>query len=606
MVQILRRAALLGVCAVLVIGAGLPALSQYVPRVGHTSQGRDGIVTVNGRVAIRFESPNAGRSPAGRAVIAARRLKPLAEGGWRSLGVKRVGRRRAQVVAGDRLICIVSAADAKKNHTTSRSLAGMWVHRLRALFSMPGLTVVPAQIIVPENETRSADIGGAAIGPLAAKDSNPSVATSEPHPTKREIVVRGKSVGRSVVNVTCQGCRTELVVNVKRYAGKLVKPEAVEVTGNPIAPSWIIEDAAAENASRSVVLEPGATCEYGRPRVMVDSIRRGELARVFVPAKVRGEGLIPTELLAPVDVVNRPVGYKTTNYLFYSNDPERIGRYGTLFTGKLALDERQRLLYHHQNVMGKRARFLIELINSGTLPASVQTVGGIAPPLSDTVVVGYFAGLRFLRSYLGDVGRVYRIPPKSKLVVYSEILGHMRTASGIIDIRQLSGEDVYLRIAAEPPGPGQLSDGGLASTGAGDVPANLSNQVFPVPAKQLSAKYIVGGPWAFIRIGKYAIPDQTTSLRLDGNYGVVYNIKIRVENPAGEAHLARVLFEPTAGPASGLFVLDGKIIGVKIINPPNEFEITDVRIAPGESKEISIVTIPLSGSAYPATIVVRP
>ena len=40
--------------------------------------------------------------------------------------------------------------------------------------------------------------------------------------------------------------------------------------------------------------------------------------------------------------------------LFYSNDPERVTGYGTVFLGKLGTDRPARFLYHHQNGMGKR------------------------------------------------------------------------------------------------------------------------------------------------------------------------------------------------------------------------------------------------------------
>jgi len=599
-----RRAVLFGACAVLVVGTTLSAAAQYVPPVGYRADRKDGLVTVNGRVAVRFHVANAGLSPVERARLTARRLKPLARGGWKLIGVKPVGRKRAQLRAGDELICRVSALDARANRMSALAVARSWAGRLRWLFAQPPISVKPDEITVPENETRTVAVGGVAPGPLSTAGDNAAVATSEVHPTKRAIVIRGKSVGRCTVRATCRGYNAWLVVNVRRYAGKVVGAAYAEVTGAP-APRRLIEKAASVQAARIVALEPGAVASFGQPRVSVASLSQGERTRALIPVTVRGENLIPISMLAPVEVRHRSVAYAPTASLFYSNNPERITHFGTLFTSKLEAGDRHRLLYHHQNAAGRRVRFVVELVNLGASPAQVQTVSGVAPPSLDTVIVGYQAGMSFIKDYLGDIGQVRRMPPKSKLAVYAEDLGQMMTASGIVDLRLLSGEDVYLRVAAEPPSRRALYEGQVAPVSDGETPTDLSPDVFAAPTRNLEAWYTVGDQWAFIRIGGLAVNATTDGHALDGNYGVIYHIKVHMKNPASEARDVRILFEPTAGPAAGVFVVGGRVTGVRIVVPPNEFEITSVRLAPGESKDISLMTLPLAGSAYPAMIVVR-
>lgn len=604
MVQLSRRASLLSVCAVLVMAAVWPAAAQFMPRVDFGPDGADGVVAVNGRVAIRFKSANATLSRLQRAQITAGRLKPLANGGWKSIAVRSLGRHRAQVMAGDQLICIATEGDARANGTSALALAQAWARNLRWLFSMPPISVVPSAITVPENETRAAGVGGAAMGPIRTVDGDPSIAISTVDPASRAVVVTGKSVGRSTVTVSCQGCETTLAVEVKKYAAKLARTEVAEVTGNP-APDRILERAAAHAAPNAVVIEPGATANFTKPKVLVASLPGGESTRVLVPVRATGQGYIPVDLLAPVDVFNRLISHRPPTSLFYSNNPERVTRYQTLFTGMLELSEPVRLLYHHQNMIGKRAWFTIELINSGTVPASILGVSGVTSPIVDTVVVGYLAGMSFMRDYLKDVGQVYRIPPRSKLVIYAASLGHIKTASGIIDLRQLSGDDVFVRVAAEPPAGGQLKEGQIAEINNAQVPSRLSGEVFTAPEKQIEADYVVGDRWTFIRIGKHAIRNASQERELFGNYGVIYRVKMHLENPSADQRTIRILFEPTAGPAGAIFVFGGKIIGVKIVVPPNEFEIGTVQLAPGQSRDVTILTMPLSGSAYPATMVVR-
>ncbi|MEN6372569.1 MAG: hypothetical protein ABFD64_11220 [Armatimonadota bacterium] len=592
-------------CAALVVITGLSARAEFVPPVDYAARGSEAVVTINDRVAIRFKVPNAKLTPLERAKLTASRLKPLATGGWKAITVKSASKKRSQVVVNDKVICIATAADASANGTSAQALSESWVRSIRRLFSMPPITLTPAEITIPESEKRMTAIGGAAQGAITLSDGNPAVAVSSFDSARRSVVVTGRAVGRSTVEISCQGCSCKLVVNVKRYAGRVTGMKMVEVTGEP-APDWLLNKVARKAAASVVALEPGAAATFGSPKITCDSLGKGESVRVLVPVRARGSKFITADLFAPVEVVNRPLSHKSAVDLFYSNDPERLTQYGTLFTGKLSFDEKTRLFYHHQNMMGKRVRLAVELLNAGDTEAGVQTISGIGRPIVDTVVVGYMAGMDFIRDHLRNVGMVYRIPPRSKIVVYADNLSHNITASGIIDLRQFAGGDVYVKVTANPPSLGQLSDGQVASISDTEIPRHLSEHVYMTPTKQLDAKYVIGERWEFIRIGKYAIKDAADKKQLFGNYGVIYNINIRIENPTADARTVKIIFDPTAGPASGIFVVEGRIIGVKMVAPPREFQITAVRVPAGQSKELTITTMPLGGSAYPASIVIRP
>lgn len=599
------RVVLAVACAVIVIITGLPAGAEFVPKVEYSAKGSDAVVTINGRVAVNFRVSNAGLAPLDRAKLTAERLKPLATGGWKAISAKAVGAKRAQVVAGDKLICIATAEDASASKTSALALAESWAKNIRQLFSMPPISLTPKEITVPENETRVAIIGGAAQGAVTIADGNPAVAKSSFDPAKRAVVVEGKAIGKSTVEVSCQGHKAVLTVNVKKYAGRLAPMQRIEITGDP-APDWLLAKAAEQVAASAVILEPGAKAEFSKPKLFCTSLGKGESTRAVVSVKAAGPNFITANMNAPIEIVNRQISHKPAVDLFYSNNPERLTRYGTLFTGKLTFDERTRLFYHHQNVLGKRVRLAIELINAGDSQAGVQAISGIGRPIVDTVVVGYLAGMEFIRNNIRHVGMIYRIPPRSRIVIYADDLGHNITASGIIDLRQFEGGDVYVKVYAEPPSLRQLSEGQYAPIVEADIPKQLSEHVYVSPFKQIESKYVIGERWEFIRIGKHAIKDASDDRQLFGNYGVIYDIKIQIENPTADDRNVKIVFDPTAGPASGIFVIEGKIIGVKIVVPPKEFEITTVRVPAGQIKTLTITTMPLGGSAYPASIVVRP
>jgi hypothetical protein len=536
--------------------------------------------------------------------MTAERLRPLATGGWKQIKVKSVGKKRAQLLIGQHLICVATAADAKANKMSALGLAKTWVTKLRNVFSLPAISVNPKVIVVPENETRSAVVGGAATGPVWTLDNQPTVAASSIDPNRRTVVVQGKYVGQCNIDVYCQGCKTSLTVIVKRYAGKVTSTGYAEVTGEP-ATDHVMLTAARQAASAGIQLEPGATATYGKPQLTSSTLKSGQAVRIMVPVKVSGPKLLPKTLLAPVDVMNRPVSRKSVSNLFYSNNPERITKHGTLFTGKLSYDEQIRLFFHHQNMLGKRVRFAIELINGGSTLASVQSISGISPPKVDTVDVGYVAGMGFIRDYLKHVGMVHRIPPRSKMVLYATNLNQINTTSGIIDLRQFSGEDVYVKVVAYQASSGNLSEGDIFPITESQIPTQLSDHIYTEPKRQLDVKYVVGQQWQFIRIGKNAISSTSNEKRLDGNYGVIYEISAHVENPTADNKTVQVLFEPTAGAAAGVFVINGQLMGVKTMYPPKEAVIAKIRVPSGESRNISIMTIPLGGSAYPATIIIK-
>jgi len=65
------------------------------------------------------------------------------------------------------------------------------------------------------------------------------------------------------------------------------------------------------------------------------------------------------------------------------------------------------------------------------------------------------------------------------------------------------------------------------------------------------------------------------------------------------------LFDPSAGLASGVFIIDGKFVVTKHVQPPSEVPLASYQIKPGETRDVRILTVPLAGSSYPATLVVR-
>jgi hypothetical protein len=323
--------------------------------------------------------------------------------------------------------------------------------------------------------------------------------------------------------------------------------------------------------------------------------------------------MIPVTRTLNVGVTHRTLPPVNTGTLFYSNNPERLTQYGTLFVGRLATDKgATRLLLHHQSALDAPIWFTAELINDGSEPAQVQVVGDAAGPVRDTVWVGYRAAADFLKDWRSDSGAVVTVPARSRVALIATRLPSGQTISGLMQLRVVSGQTAPLvRIAAEMPGgpnalPSEWLPFPLASevtAGAGSFP--LSDHVYPDPTKKVTASYAVGGPWAFIPIGKDTLTGSGDA-KLFGNYGVIYDVDVALENPTSSIAKARVVFEPAAGLAGGIFRVDGRDVDIPQTNLPNEPELAVYTLQPGEKRTVRVQTVPLSGSNYPVRIVVRP
>jgi hypothetical protein len=138
------------------------------------------------------------------------------------------------------------------------------------------------------------------------------------------------------------------------------------------------------------------------------------------------------------------------------------------------------------------------------------------------------------------------------------------------------------------------------------APYEISEHIYPDPHKSEEMSYTVGGRYGFLRIGMRPIRRQDRGSQLDGNFGVIYNIKASMTNSTQEATDVEVVFEASAGYSGGLFLLDGDFIRTPFLAPKDEVRIGRYLLLPGTSRRLDITTIPLSGSSYPATLLIRP
>jgi len=556
------------------------ASAQYRPKVEVVPVEGRAVIYVSRRPAVSLDDFDRANVVAGRlSALIARGVDPAA------IGVVRT-RRGAVVVAGGTRIVEVSSQDAKRVGATPEGLARSWARRLRELIAMPGLTASPPSLLVPLGETRSISIGGGAAGPIEAVLST-DAATAVVDSAKRTATVTGASVGDCILTLKCDGAILDVPISVRKYAGRVGRARVAYTGSGPSRETLarLIERC----AYRAIALEPGAKARLDGPVPLPN----GSQGEVGVPVRLEGEGYIPLRAVVPVAVEREPLSAKEASFLYYSNNPEQVKRLGTLFAAPLELDRPARLLYHHQNMMERPFDLSISLVNYGNAPARVHVLEGIAAPQVDTVQIGHRAVARFLPSLFAHSGYILDLDPGERCLLLLQSIAPRYTASGIYQLRLLAGASVWTFVRAD--------DGWSIPA----QPPKPSRDVYDQPKRVVEEQYVVGDRWAFIPIGKHAIKATNEDGALFGNYGVLYDIRVKARNPTDSPVTLEVLFEPSAGIARGVFWIDGSSVETQHLLPPKEYTLARYPLDAGASRDVRILTMPLAGSNYPATIIVR-
>lgn len=584
----------------LALAAGLPAAAQSVPAspagIQELVSASNGAVTVAGRAALRLHTSHAGIRPDQRAALVAERLRAALARGVdpRSLTVRKEPP-DAVIAFGADAVCTVTRAEARAQLSDAGPLAELWAHRLRVLLTTPLLTVSSARVVVPLHEARAVTLGG--LLPAERVEGSGEVVNVALDGSGRKAVLRGLRAGDVRLTFSAGGVVVPVDVAVRPWAGSFPASVQATVTGS-VAPKELIARVAAEAARRALVLQPEVTAAVGKPKVPA-ALYRGRTECVRVPVRMTGPGCLPVTTSVPVLVNNQALPHADPVQLFYSNDPERVRGYGTLFLGRLADGRPARLLYHHQNVLGHRMLLSVEVVNLADGPAKVHVTEGEASANLDPIQAGARAARRFMHNDRSGIGYITEVPPGESVCVARYSLRPWQVASGLFALRQLDGPaGCYVQVKADD------ADNPFVRPPSGTE--RLSATIFGPAIKRIDDTFEVGGPWSFIRIGDARPGAGRLTAEGFGDYGITYDIKLTLSNPTLAAQRVGLVFEAASGQARCLFLLDGKQHETPPVGSLQEMVLATYMLAPGARRVVHLSTLPLSGSAYPARLVVRP
>ncbi|MBI5708206.1 MAG: hypothetical protein HZC36_14585 [Armatimonadetes bacterium] len=575
--------------------------------IGVSARREGSLVFVNELAVLRFRT--------GRADLrAASCVAALGKASGKVKAVRK-GRSSYQVLVGSRVVATATKADARAARATLAEVAGGWAAKLREALALPALSFDAAAYQAPA--------GGAVFIPLrgsmalAAKVASDDAETLKVRRVSGGVEVMGARPGTVVVSAISGKATATASVAVLPYAARLPSTVTVYVSGSPANHETV--SGAIERAIRTQLQTvPGAKVVFDPPKAK--GLRAGGADGYQVKVRASAQDAFEREGYADVIVRNLGLANRAETALWYSNDPENVPGLGTLFSGDLAPDQPTRLLYHHMNATPGMMSLQVFVANDTEKPARILIVEGDGGKDLNPVVAGCLAGERFVRNWLTGSGELVDVPARHGVPLSLHEIAPKVTSSGLFSLWLLPGGAEKLQVRVESRAPFSASGrwaeavasyspwrilGAQPMSKAQEALGEPSAHVYPTPFREIEAVFKVGGAHGFIRVGERAIGRADGKSVLEGNFGVCYKIKARFENPTASSSECELIYETSAGYSGGVFVVDGQIVRSPLLAAKSELRLATVKLEPGASKDLSVITFPLSGCSYPVTLTLR-
>ncbi len=593
-----RRAAL---AVLVVIAAGLPAAAEMrgalpgevvVARIADRPGGSE--LRVRGRPVAQLY----GRGAQARMVAAMRALRraffaPVAVAVDDRSGV-------ARLLVDGQVVLTADPADAGRDGTTPALLAGRWAGALEQALAVAPLAVLPSSIVLSPGGVAIASVSTPTPGPIVVGRFDARVA--EVRLVRGTLRVVGRRLGGTIVTLRLGPYQTPVTIAVRRPAGVIPLAAEVIVTGSPAPPDLIRE--AVERRVRQVVrLDPGASTAVGR--VPVESpLAPGASLSSPVAARITSPYGGPVEGIVQVTVTNTPIRLVDPDRLLVSNRPETITSNGLLFNETLSAAHPARLLFHHLNGTPSQSRILkITIGNPGAAPARVHYLSGLAGPGSDHVLIGHLATARFLSALTAGQGYIVEVPPRGRSEFTAYTLAPQALVSGLMQFQVVEGGPIDLTVHVRLP---WLLDR-TVTTDLGPWAFPHPRGTFPGALVDVKRDVAADQPSPIGDLGVMSdLKDVRTGEPLIGDYGVLYRFRLRLTNPTDRQITAALMANAAGGPARALFLVDGLAADLGLLQANEERMVTSFVLAPGGTRDVTVLTMPIAGSFYPVRLEVRP
>ncbi len=507
------------------------------------------------------------------------------------------------VVWGTLPVCTVDAASARANQSSEHDLAVRWVTNLRRAVRAAMLTVLPDHVVLAIGASRDLRIGGVSSAvPQVEVGGGEGVRATL---SGDVLTVVGTALGQYTLVVTRDGQTVTVPVAVKKPAGSIPQHVYQSITGAP-AERDLLDEAVMLAVRGNLQIEAGAGASIAPGAYPVTSLSPGTSTTVPVTVTIAGPDYLTVTRTVLVTLKDEVFELASPSLLMVSNRPERIYGEGVLFSSKFHLGQATRLLFSHQNALPTTQYLWVNVTNTADQPARLHVIAADGGPARQELYVGHCCNARFLDCLAHDDGLILTLPPHSTWCLGQYRVPHGQVVSGLAHLQLMQGRSVQVTVetSADPSRVGQI----VKTFNAPFNPFRIHPRgVFATPDIELDSKYVVGSARPDdIAFGKAPwLIDPASGEPNTGNYGVLYSVHLDLENPTDQPQRVTIYFQPLNGVALGSFLFEGKVVQTNCLKPPARGRIGSVELAPGQSRQVEIVTLPQAGSHYPARLVIE-
>jgi hypothetical protein len=444
------------------------------------------------------------------------------------------------------------------------------------------VSVAPGQII-------AIGVNGAS-GTVTVTASSPVVGVRFDAPSS-SLVVTGATFGNATVTVRDEaGGVANLAVAVLAPAGT-VPAEVTVSLGGTVSPQFALSQITAAIGRLAHVL-PGGTLSV-RGVTIANALHPGDEVEAIAQVAISAGGAFADQQGATaVHLRVETLAELEPAFLFYSDDPERLGADGDglLYRGLISVDKPARVYAYHVSDTPDRRLFLT--LAAYREPARVQLLGYAAGPSDAFSYVGHVSTLQYMLERSTQESDIVDVSQGAPYVL--ELGNHAfspgELVAAIYDMRVLSGGAVAVGIIAASGTTDPLShidDVEHAGDGHGRRGEFALASVAP-----FALSYTAGGPEpAPFVAGEPTIQNLRPGGRpLGGDYGALRQVALELSNP-GDAPQDVYLYEQAEGGTATTtiwFAGDPRPTEIPCVrSTTNRYLVKAFALAPGERRTVT-------------------
>lgn len=575
----------------LVLGAMVlaqPTLAQRILTVHLTPGPSYSQLSLGGQVWLRLRGPGHVAEARSLAVRLTEQLLQGLQPG--EVSTEKVDK-NARLLARGKPLLLLTASQAAAQNSDAAALADRWATALKEILNGPYVAVAPIDPFdVPVGEVRNLSVGGTAAASARVVSLNPELLAVESG-RSGEVPLRGLAMGDATVEVATASDKLRIGVRVRFWAATIPSNTSVFVTGPVTSGEW--QRYSQYAVMTSVMARLGASVDVDhRPR---------QWPLAMAEVRAQGPEFLPLTREVAIQGQVKPRALPEPTHVLVSNYPERVKFAHVLMRDMVEKSEPVRILWHHVNDSGQNLWFGVRLHNLSDEPVHFTWADCFAGPNLDEIYVGHVV----CRGYFDQLRRgsavMLSLQPHRWVEFATMKTRPRQIVSGLACISVLGGGPLVAEVVAHPEPP---------SSWARPVADNLREDPKLRPFRfegvnELTATHVAGGPWTFVGVGKQP-KSNSHGIVLHGNYGVLYRIRFLLANPKSERAYLELVVRSGGGATRGVFMLNGDILETPMLRATQEHMLTRWELPPRSEREVSVLTMPQSGSNYPVTLVVRP